>query len=219
MTPILSESQRRLLDLLSGEKFIANTFYFGGGTVLAEYYLHHRLSEDLDFFSADEVDPEAITALFKKIESPAGITGIRFEQSFNRNLFFLEIGDETIKTEFTYFPFERIDVAERRENLAIDSLIDIAVNKLFTIFQKPRSRDFIDLYCIMQKEGWTIADLSRKAQVKFDTYIDPLQLGGQFMRVEELRDYPRMLVPLEPKTWQEFFIAEAKNLRPEVLGG
>ena len=50
MTSILSEQQKRLLELLGGEKIVANSFYFTGGTVLAEYYLHHRLSEDLDFF-------------------------------------------------------------------------------------------------------------------------------------------------------------------------
>ena len=32
----------------------------------------------------------------------------------------------------------------------IDSLIDIATNKIFTIYQNPRSRDFIDLYLILK---------------------------------------------------------------------
>ena len=48
--------------------------------------------------------------------------------------------------EFTYFPFERIEKKEKIGNLYIDSLLDIAVNKVFTIYQKPRARDFIDLY-------------------------------------------------------------------------
>lgn len=218
MLSILSDNQKRLLELLSRESFIVDEFYFGGGTVLAEYYLHHRLSEDLDFFSSKEVDPAAISAILKKIKVPAGITEIRFEQAFNRNLFFLKVGEEIIKTEFTYFPFERIQPTLPGGEMQIDSLIDIAVNKVFTIFQKPRSRDFIDLYCILQKEPWTIADLSRKAQVKFDTHVDPLQLGAQFMRVEELKDYPRMLISLEPEEWQVFFVEAAKKLRLDVLG-
>jgi len=34
----------------------------------------------------------------------------------------------------------------------VDSMLDIAVNKIFTIYQKARARDFIDLYFIYQQE-------------------------------------------------------------------
>ena len=217
MTSILSESQQRILNLLAADPTIARSFYLSGGTALAEHYLHHRLSEDLDFFCTSEFDASAISAVLKKIQKAAGITGVRYEQSFNRNLFFLETEGETIKTEFTYYPFERIDATRKIGSLQVDSLLDIAVNKVFTIFQKPRSRDFIDLYCIMQKESWTIDDLAKKAQIKFDTYIDRLQLGAQFVRVDELADFPRMLIPLEPEVWQGFFKKEAKTLQGQIL--
>ena len=101
--------------------------------------------------------------------------------------------------------------------MCVDSLIDIAVNKIFTIYQKPRSRDFIDLYYILKQESWTIADLVKKARIKFDYHIDPLQLGAQFMRAQELKDYPRMLIPLDPSSWQVFFLEEAKRLSTEIL--
>ena len=214
---ILSQNQRRVLDAIAGEKTITDAFYLSGGTALAEYYLHHRYSEDLDFFSPDEFPIEGVTTVLKKIGKRAGITGTRHEQSFNRNLFFLDVGSETIKTEFTYYPFERIDTTKKEGALAIDSLLDIAVNKLFTIYQKPRARDFIDLYCIMQQQDWTIGDLSLKAQIKFDTHVDPLQLGSQFVRADELKDYPRMIMPLESAVWQEFFKREANRLRPSGL--
>lgn len=214
---ILSENQRRVLDALSSEQSITSAFYFGGGTVLAEYYLQHRYSEDLDFFSETEFDPAAVSAFFQSAKKRLGITGVRYEQAFNRNLFFLDIGKETIKAEFTFFPFARIDAGERREAFSIDSLLDIAVNKIFTIYQKPRARDFIDLFCIIKKEGWQMAELADKAQAKFETYLDPLQLGSQFLRSAELHDYPRMIAPLAPEDWQAFFREEAKKLRPDVL--
>jgi len=214
---ILSPQQRRVLDALAREQTIASAFYLSGGTALSEYYLHHRYSEDLDFFSFDEFPVEGVTAALKKISKRAGITGMRFEQSFNRNLFFLEVGEEMIKTEFTYYPFERIDTAKKEGALAVDSLIDIAVNKLFTLYQQPSSRHFIDLFCIIEREHWTIAELSQKAQIKFDTHVDPLQLGAQFLRADELKDYPRMIVPIEPDAWQAFFKEEAARLRPSVL--
>ena len=44
MTSILSKNQKCVLELLSAEQSIAGRFYLTGGTALAEWYLHHRLS-------------------------------------------------------------------------------------------------------------------------------------------------------------------------------
>ena len=126
--------------------------------------------------------------------------------------------EDNIKTEFTYFPFTRIESKKQFGNLFIDSLIDIAVNKLFTIYQKPRSRDLIDLYLIlMQEKSWNVDDLIKKAQVKFDTYINPLQLSSQFIKCEVLKDYPNMIQKIDEKKWQSFFMREAKRLAESKL--
>lgn len=187
---ILSENQKKLLDLLSKEQSICANFYLTGGTALAEFYLHHRLSEDLDFFSEHEFDPQSISVVLKKNQ----------------------------KATFTYFPFTRIEQKEKIGELFIDSLIDIAVNKIFTIYQKPRSRDFIDLYLILtHSPELTIDSLIEKAQIKFDHYIDPVQLGAQYMKAKELKDYPRMLEKFDESMWQNFFIKEAEKLSEKVF--
>ncbi len=218
MQSILSKRQKDILSLFGKEKQICDNFYWGGGTALAEMYLRHRRSEDLNFFSEKEFDPFAISVILKKIQKAAGIKNVEYSQSFNRNLFFLDYGEEKIKTEFTYFPFSRIDKSDIVGKLSIDSLLDIAVNKIFTVYQKPRSRDFIDLYCIVQKEkNWTFDGLAEKAQVKFDTHLDPIQLGSQYLKVTELKDYPKMLIPLPEHEWQNFFIEEAKKLKGKII--
>ena len=149
---ILTYNQQKILFLISKSKDICQSFYLTGGTALAEFYLKHRLSEDLDFFSEEEVSSQDIFVYLKTIKKEAGIKKIDFEPSYNRNLFFVHLdGGEVIKTEFTFFPFERIEKGSRLNFLEIESLLDIAVNKIFTIYQKPRSRDFIDLYFILQK--------------------------------------------------------------------
>lgn len=215
---ILSENQKKLLRFLSEDKSICAHFYLTGGTALAEFYLHHRLSEDLDFFSEQEFDPQSISVILRKIQVAVGIKNIEYQQSFNRNLFFLRTDTDVIKTEFTYFPFARIEQKEIFGNLFIDSLIDIAVNKLFTIYQNPRSRDFIDLYLIIKYNPALAIDLLiDKAKVKFDHHIDPVQLGAQYMKVKELKDYPQMLKKLDEKVWQEFFIKEAEKLSNKVF--
>ena len=82
---ILSENQKKFLKLLSEEKSICANFYLTGGTALAEFYLHHRLSEDLDFFSEQEFEPQSISVILKKIQTAGGIKKIEYQQSFNRN--------------------------------------------------------------------------------------------------------------------------------------
>lgn len=211
--PILSENQKKLLALIADDDVLTGKFYLTGGTALAEYYLQHRLSEDLDFFAEEAFEPDAISVFFKTVQKKLGIISVSFEQSFNRNLFFLDLGTDRIKTEFTYFPFPRIEQKKKAGKLEIDSLLDIAVNKLFTIYQKPRLRDFIDLYCILQKEtGWSIDDLIKKTQVKFDHYLDPLQLSAQFTKADTLKDYPTMIKRLSEKEWQSFFLNETKRI-------
>ncbi|MFA6548155.1 MAG: nucleotidyl transferase AbiEii/AbiGii toxin family protein [Candidatus Magasanikbacteria bacterium] len=215
---ILSANQKKLLKIIGDNKNICQYFYLTGGTALAEFYLHHRLSEDLDFFSETEVDPQSVFSFLKSIQKLAGIKKIDSEQSFNRNLFFLHLQDgDVIKTEFTYFPFPRIEKKNKIGSLFVDSLLDIAVNKVFTIYQKPRSRDFIDLYLILKHQKWIIADLVKKAKIKFDWHIDPLQLAGQFLQAKEVKDYPKMIDKLQPEVWQEFFEDEAKKLKEQII--
>jgi hypothetical protein len=96
-------------------------------------------------------------------------------------------------------------------------LIDIAVNKTFTIYQKPRSRDFIDLYLIIKKKEWSFSELRKKALAKFDTQIDPLQMAQQLSIVSSLKDYPRMIISLESKEWEDFWLAEMQKLKQETL--
>lgn len=219
MESILSKNQQNILGIISKDKLICDNFYLTGGTALSEFYLHHRLSEDLDFFSEKEFEAQSISVFFEKIKKEAKIKKVEYQQSFNRNLFFLELkGKDRIKMEFTYFPFERIEKKEKIGDLYIDSLLDIAVNKVFTIYQKPRSRDFIDLYFILQKDKkLSLDDLIKKAQIKFGNYIDPIQLGSQYMRARELKDFPEMLVDIKENIWQNFFICEAKKLSQKVI--
>lgn len=107
---------------------------------------------------------------------------------------------------------------KKQGDLFIDSLLDIAVNKVFTIYQKPRSRDFIDLYFILQKDKkLKLDDLVKKAQIKFGNYIEPIQLGSQYMKAKELKDYPKMLVKIKDNIWQDFFITEAKKLSVKII--
>ncbi len=63
---ILTPSQHFVLDLAIREEDLTDWFYFTGGTALSQFYLHHRYSEDLDFFSQTEFNHLITTILLRK---------------------------------------------------------------------------------------------------------------------------------------------------------
>ena len=99
----------------------------------------------------------------------------------------------------------------------MDSLLDIAVNKVFTVSQKPRGRDFFDLYFILTKKKWDFIDLLKKARLKFDWHVDPLQLGANMMRVKEMKDDPILVERTSLKKVENFVLKEAKKIGKKAL--
>jgi predicted nucleotidyltransferase component of viral defense system len=215
---ILNRKQIDFLKRFGRNDFLKKNFYLTGGTALAAFYLHHRYSEDLDFFSEKEIDILPLNVFFESIRNELSVENIDYQQSFNRNLFFLHYKDgEILKTEFTYYPFTRIENSKEENGVEIDSLLDIGVNKIFTIYQRSQIKDYIDLYCICKSENWSIDELIKKTKVKFDWHIDPIQIGSQFVKIEEIQDMPNMLAETKIKDVKEFFIEEAKKLKPGVI--
>ncbi|MCL5784502.1 MAG: nucleotidyl transferase AbiEii/AbiGii toxin family protein [Patescibacteria group bacterium] len=214
---ILTSTQKIFLKFFGQQKQLSKQFYLTGGTALTGFYIPYRLSEDLDFFSEQEIVLEEITVFIRSIKDELGFQKFEFNTTFNRNLFFLAFPNSELKLEFTYFPFPQLEVTKMKDGIRVDSVLDIAVNKLFTIYQKPRSRDFLDLYMIIKKYNFLIDDLIKKAKTKFDWHIDPIKLGAQFLLSKELKDYPKLLVPIEERDWQNFFEEEAKKLGRQII--
>lgn len=215
---ILTDNQARFLEKVGQNDFLKSNFYLTGGTALAAFYLRHRYSEDLDFFSEKEIDVLPINVFLESIKKDLPIEEIDFQQSFNRNLFFLRFQDSDIlKTEFTFYPFLRIEAGKSELGVQIDSLVDIGVNKLFTVYQRSQIKDYIDLYFICKEGNFLLSDLIKKARIKFDWHIDPIQLGAQFMKVQNLKDMPKMIKRLEMDELVAFFTDAAKKLGAEVV--
>ena len=70
---ILTPHQSAVLEQAANELFITEQYYFTGGTALAECYLLHRYSKDLDFFTSDNVDEAPLDSFFERITSVVGI--------------------------------------------------------------------------------------------------------------------------------------------------
>ena len=217
MATILTSQQQLALQLIANSK-LAKHFYFSGGTALSHYYLQHRYSEDLDFFSQDEFDPQSITISLKAIKTKLNYLTFDYQNSFNRNLYFLKFStDYVLKLEFTYYPFQQIETPKTKDGLLVDSVIDIATNKLFTISQNPRGRDYYDLYTIIQKYGFSIEGLRMKAKMKFDWHIDPLQLASRLFEVDTHLDDPIISGLLDNQALTIFFQTKAKKIKSQII--
>lgn len=213
---ILTPFQKNVLHQVA-KSLLSERFYLTGGTALAEFYLHHRLSEDLDFFSEEEFALLSIQVFIKKLKVRLKLTKTEYRNQFGLHTFFLHQNLDVLKIDFNYYPFPRIAKGIRYEKVEVDSLRDIAVNKLQTIATQPRSRDFIDLYCIIKKTGWTINELKLQARNKFDWSVDAIQLGSRMLQIKELKDYPHMLITFDYKECEEFWLIEAAKLKKEAI--
>ncbi|MDO8436053.1 MAG: nucleotidyl transferase AbiEii/AbiGii toxin family protein [bacterium] len=209
---LLNTEQLKFLGVFSKDKEIAQNFYLSGGTALTAYYIPYRFSQDLDFFSEKEFNPLTISVFLKKFKKEIGYKKFDFQKSFNRNLYFLYIGSKILKVEFTYYPFSPLIKAKIVNGIKLDSILDIAVNKTFTISQNPRTRDFLDLYFIIKRENFNFFDLLKKARIKFDWHIDSINLGTQLMKSLSIRDYPKLIKKIDDKKWQQFYLKIAKKL-------
>jgi len=214
---ILNQFQQSTLKLFRKTSLVKK-YYLSGGTALAEFYLHHRYSEDLDFFTSEELDLEELKKFTNLIANKNQIQEIEFQHGFGLYTFFLK-GDQGVnKIDFGQYPFEPIEGLNNFDNLNVESLFDIAVNKTHTIAFRPRLRDFIDLYFILEeKSDWDFNYLLQKSFEKFEMRVDSLQLGDSLIQVKTLADMPRMFKKVEMEKVQKYFLEKAKKLKSEII--
>ena len=214
----MTNFQKKLLDYFK-KTSLAKKFYLAGGTALAEFYLKHRKSEDLDFFTQEELNLESIKRFAQSVEKLVSLDKIEYQHGFGLyTFFFYPKGEITkYKIDFGQYPFEPIESPKIVNGLMIESLYDIGVDKAHTVSINPRLRDFIDLFFILQKEkGWKFRDLVKKGQEKFEIVVDPFQLGENLLKVKGLEEMPIMLKKINIKEMRSFFLNEAKNLEKEI---
>jgi len=149
-----------------------------------------------------------------------GAKGISYTRFLGLHTFVLNFNeDNQLKIDFNYYPFLRINTGKKWNNINIDSIEDIAVNKVHTISVKPRSRDFIDLYFLLKDRKWglSLPKLIVLAKAKFDWDINPIQMGENLAKVVTVKDLPRMLVPFDQKEMENFLLKMAKSLDNNIF--
>lgn len=207
--------QKLIIDEFSKEKGLTEKFYFTGGTALSVFHLHHRYSEDLDFFSTDTISDEKINLFIEKISSLLTVNS-RFTRVEDTRMFeFEKRGKLMIKIDFGFYPYPRLETGKKYQDVSIDSMLDIGANKLTTITARHEVKDYVDLYFILKK--YTVWDLIYAVEKKFRRETDIIYLASDFADIEDFDYLPKMIKPLTLMELKKFFREEAKKLGRQVV--
>lgn len=211
----LTTEQQTILTAVAETPYISKHFYFTGGTLLHSYYFAHRYSEDLDFFTEEELNTSIIETYMAKWSNLYHFT---YTAQFVDvvYIFILTFPDgEKLKVDFAYYPHKAIKERKQINGLTIDALYDIAVNKLICIQQRTNMKDYVDLYYLIQEFSiWTISyGLKEKYNMKFD----PIFTAADMLKVLEMDRLPRMISSLTLKELKNFYIQQAKSLGYKVI--
>lgn len=210
-TPI----QKLAFDEFSESIPLREKFYITGGTALSVFYLQHRYSDDLDFFSESKIEDKLLNEFIEKV-SLLLKTNYRFTRIEDTRIFeFEKAGKIILKIDFAHYPYKRLETKKEFHKVSIDSLIDIGANKLITVSQRTEVKDFIDLYFLLQK--YTFWDLTYAVEAKFRRETDLIFLGSDFLKVKDFDFLPKMIKPLTLPILKEFFTKKARQVAGRAI--
>ncbi len=203
---ILTPLQKQVLDALFSEEAFAGAFYLTGGTALAAFYLRHRYSDDLDFFT-NEPEVGFLWPMLRQMEPSLGFRVLSRTPQFIR----LQFPDE-LRVDFVQdIPF-RAGVPALHGAWRVDSLENITLNKVTAILGRLDVKDYADLYFLLKEKPGEILRLLKEARQK-DGSLDPFVWSRVIGDVEAFRVLPRMIEPLTLEELAAFY----RGLRKRIL--
>lgn len=204
--------------MVAREDDIGRRFYLTGGTALSGYYYNHRESYDIDLFSPDEFEKEDILNFVLRTQRYLKWSQVRVDSDLGGNHFVFEFKEgEPLRLDFVYYAFSHLRAPSVWNGIKIDSILDIATNKLDLIQLRKKMRDYVDLFFLMKKERFSLEYLRKCLFKKFKWKVDSIILARHLLKVRELSDYPIMRASVGRKEIANFFENEARKLEKEIF--
>jgi predicted nucleotidyltransferase component of viral defense system len=178
-----------------------SSFFLTGGAALAGFYLGHRKTEDLDFFTLEN-EIENGVRIMKDVANVLNATVEAIQTSPDFRRFLVKRGNETVVIALVREYVYQIDREKNKINgIRIDSPQEILANKLCALLSRSEIRDLVDIY-ELEQAGFHVEEAVSAASLK-DTGLTSAQLGWILsqikfgddaiipsqIRVEELRKY------------------------------
>ncbi|MDI1471666.1 MAG: nucleotidyl transferase AbiEii/AbiGii toxin family protein [Thermodesulfovibrio sp.] len=155
-------------------------FYLAGGTAVY-YYLRHRKSLDLDFFTNKIFDFRNFKELFNQFET----------SHLNHNTIYTTIED--IKVSFFHYPYPLLKPLNNLEIVKVASLEDIGAMKVLSIIQRGSKKDFVDLYFIINTLNLSINDLIKLFTKKYGKF-NPLIIHKALVFFDDADNEPDLMM-------------------------
>ena len=194
---ILTPIQIKVLDRLFSDPLFGGNFYLTGGTVLSAFYLHHRYSDDLDFFT----HAQSMEFLWPLVQRQ--FEGMEFQPE-RRSPDFLRISVEGLQVDFVRDVPHRIGTPRPVGKWLVDNLENITVNKVTTILNRSDPKDYVDLYFLLRGDPGRIMALLKEASGK-DASAEPFLWSRLIGDVAAIRVLPRMIIPLKIEDLKKFY--------------
>ena len=187
----ISPAMRKVLHGF-GQVPLADEFYLAGGTALA-LQIGHRVSMDLDFFSATQ-DISSIAEPLRAALQP--FAPVLADSAWGN----LDFVAEGIRVGFYGYGYATVAPMVEAEGVKIANIADIALMKLDALLSRASRKDFYDLYIICQSTHLrTLLDLApQKYPSMRDFEAQVVRHLVYFDRAE--RETPLTL--LEPVEWE-----------------
>jgi predicted nucleotidyltransferase component of viral defense system len=192
-----SSSPRGLLtplqiDLLERFQAASESFFLTGGGALGEYYLGHRRSQDMDLFTADARAFQESDRILRAVvdELGASVRTLRSGPGFRR--YIVERDDDQLVLDVVHDAVPQIDGQKNAfGSILVDTLGEIAVNKICSLLSRTETKDLVDLFFI-DREGLDPLDLLEQAKAK-DSGLTPASLAYTISQVP-IRPLPEGMV-------------------------
>lgn len=203
--PILYPHQITLLRLFFESAF-AKTFFLTGGTALSAFYLAHRESQDLDFFSLEPFDTLVLRTIMQELADKTQSTMVMHIRSQTYNEVYLE----NKKSGW----MQKIDIVQeqpkhfgeliRVDGIMVDSLINIATNKILAVFGRLEPKDYIDLFAIFTMTELSFDEMFDLAKQK-DTGLSEFYFANAILDVEKFETLLKMKIPFDKEVFLKFY--------------
>ncbi|MHB8986072.1 MAG: nucleotidyl transferase AbiEii/AbiGii toxin family protein [Eubacteriales bacterium] len=216
LSSILGKNGLSVLSAL-GRGRLSRDFYLAGGTGLA-LQIKHRISKDLDFFKKKPADRIKLNTIAGELDKLFGLTGTKpVMKQVDQAIWDIK----GVKTTFIAFPFpvtyplvrgETVDLSLK--GIMVASPREIALMKAYSIGRRATTRDYFDLYFLLEKGITTIEEIIQQAFIKFTIDGEPLFSPKLFLEqlvyTEDLedRDIPLVTaagIKLTVKDMEEYF--------------
>jgi hypothetical protein len=216
---IITPLQKKLLQGIASLQDTKH-FYLTGGTALAEFYLGHRRSYDLDLFTAET---GLVIHFSRTVEKSLALQSNCLIRPVRRFESFVELEaegyGEKVQIHLAYdSPFRWGKPLQSEYGVNVNDYQDLIVDKVLAFFGRWTQRDAVDLFEIMRKEEIDpLLDMAKEKDPGFDLYWFAAALVEVDRYPDDIAKWPvDPVVEIDAKILKETFLELSREIMDRI---